>query len=476
VARSDVVAFTVDTPLRSYWRLTSLDVFDGDIWSSHGSYKDVGVDKELKNREGAVATEQFSIGNLSSIWLPVAYRPASTPSIDGVSFDEDADAFITEKPTSDALTYSVRSAVRTLTPDVLRRARSDVRVSDGEVALPPTIDARVAALASQITQGLTTPYDKALAIQQFLRSSPFRYDLSVPAGHNTDAVVRFLFVTKRGYCEQFAGTYAVLARLAGLPTRVAVGFTSGERDDATGRWTVRELHAHAWPEVHLGSAGWVAFEPTPGRGIPGAESYTGAAESQADTRRPTSASTLVPTTIKFDPGALTGGPGATTTTQVTPTTVPAQATPHGRPIWRVFAWIAVALAAIVALVSVVPLTASARRRRRWSAAATPTAKVLVAWTDTDEALRFAGAAVRRSHTPTERVASVGTTIGEGGVATLSRLAELVDVAAYAPDDAVSPTDADTARRDAGEVRRDAFATKSRWKFLVFAVNPRRLRR
>ena len=126
-----------------------------------------------------------------------------------------------------------------------------------------------------------------MAIQQYLRSSPFRYDLSVPAGHSGDSVARFLFVTKRGYCEQFAGTFAVLARLAGLPTRVAVGFTQGERDDATGVSTVRELNAHAWPEVFLGSAGWVAFEPTPGRGIPGAESYTGAVESQADSRRPT---------------------------------------------------------------------------------------------------------------------------------------------------------------------------------------------
>ncbi|MEY2425603.1 MAG: hypothetical protein QOI61_1175 [Actinomycetota bacterium] len=472
VARSDEVAFTVETPLKAYWRLTSLNVFDGDIWSSHGSYKDVDADDALKNREGVVSTQRFSISSLQSIWLPVAYRPSTTPSIQDISFDDNADAFITEQPTSDGLVYEVKSAVREFTPDLLRRARP-LAVDDDELALPNTIDPRVAALATQITQGLATPYEKAFAIQQYLRSSPFRYDLSVPAGHSSDSVARFLFVTKRGYCEQFAGTFAVLARFAGLPTRVAVGFTQGEQD-ATGAFVVRELNAHAWPEVFLGSAGWVAFEPTPGRGIPGAQSYTGAVESQADSRRPTVASTLVPTTVQADPTAPASG-SATTTTAVTPTTVPQRSSTGGSPLWRVLAMIVLALGAIGALVAVVPLTVAARRRRRWSAATTPTDKVLVAWMDTDEALRFAGAPVRRSHTPTERVATAAPAISEGGVATLTRLAELVDVAAYAPEAAVSATDAEAAWRDAGDVRRDAFATKSRWKFLLFVIDPRRLR-
>jgi transglutaminase-like putative cysteine protease len=474
VARSDVVAFTVETPLRAYWRITSLDVFDGDIWSSHGSYQDVDAGEPLKGRAGEVATQRFSVGNLRSIWLPVAYRPASTPTIDGISFDDDADAFITDEATSDGLVYQVSSAVQTLTPAVLRAARP-ASVSKQEVAMPTTVDPRVAVLASQLTQGRSSAYDKALAIQQFLRSPPFRYDLSVPAGHDDDSVARFLFVTKRGYCEQFAGTFAVLARLAGLPTRVAVGFTSGERDDATGSWTVRELHAHAWPEVFIGSAGWVAFEPTPGRGIPGAESYTGAVESQADSRRPGAASTLVPTTLRNDPNAPGALQSGTTTTAVVPTTAPAKIESSRSSVWRVVAYIVAALLVFGGIVSIVPLTASARRRRRYAAAATPKAKVLVAWTDTDEALRFAGASVRGSQTPSERVERAGTAIGDGGVATLTRLAELVDVAAYGPDE-LSVTHAEAAWRDASDVRRRAFATKSRWKFLTFALNPRRLRR
>jgi transglutaminase-like putative cysteine protease len=475
VARSDVVAFTVQSPTRAYWRLTSLDVFDGDIWSSHGSYRDVDSDKDLKNRPGAIASQSYSIQNLRSIWVPVAYRPASTPSIDGMSYDDDADAFITEQQTSDGLNYTVRSAIQEFTPDTLRRALPRT-IADQEVALPAGLDPRVAALANQITQNRTTAYDKAFAIQQYLRSSPFKYDLDVPAGHSNDALARFLFVTKRGYCEQFAGTFAVLARLAGLPTRVAVGFTAGEFDETTGAWTVRELHAHAWPEVFLGSVGWVAFEPTPGRGIPGAESYTGAVESQADTRRPRAASTVVPTTVAS--GGNSNQPadnGTTTTVAPTTTTAPAKSAGAGKTLWKVFALVLLVLAIIGALLAIVPVTMTARRRRRFASAASPTAKVIVAWTDTDEALRFAGAPIRRSHTPTERVESAAPTLDEGGVATLTRLAERVDVAAYSTEP-VTDTDADEAWREATDVRRSAFAMRSRWQLFLFAIDPRRLRR
>ncbi|HUR77214.1 MAG TPA: transglutaminaseTgpA domain-containing protein [Acidimicrobiales bacterium] len=473
VARSDVVAFTVTTPLRSYWRLTSLDVFDGDIWSSHGSYKDVDSDKNLKDRSGDVFAQTFNIMDPRSIWLPVAYRPASTPTADDISFDDKADAFITAQPTSDGLSYAVRSAVPSFTPDALRRTAPGGRIGDDQTALPTNLDPRVSALALQITQGLRTNYEKAYALQQYLRSAPFRYDLSVTPGHGNDALARFLFVTKRGYCEQFAGSFAVLARLAGLPSRVAVGFTAGERDAATGTWTVRELHAHAWPEVYLGSAGWVAFEPTPGRGIPGAESYTGAVEAQADTRRPTAASTAVPTTVSRDAAAPSANLGATTTS-APPAKAP-DSSAGGRPIWRVLAMISAAVALIASLVASIPLTIAARRRRRFASAPTPLAKVIVAWTDTDEALRFAGAPVRRSHTPAERVHSVGDTIGDGGVATLTRLADVVDTAAYSAA-SVSEQSASQAWRDAAEVRRYALATRPRWKTILFSIDPRRLRR
>src|SRR5206468_1301591 len=91
-------------------------------------------------------------------------------------------------------------------------------------------------------------------------------------------MVRFLFVDKSGYCEQLAGTYAAMARAVGLPSRVTIGFTPG--DFKNGSFIVTGRQAHAWPEVFISGYGWVAFEPTPGRGIPGAEEYTGVSVQQ----------------------------------------------------------------------------------------------------------------------------------------------------------------------------------------------------
>ncbi len=468
VNRTNVVAFTVSSPTRAYWRLTSLDDFNGRIWSSKGDYGDVKSSKGLKGRAGNKVTQQFSIADLQSIWLPAAYRPETTPSVEDISYDDNADAFITANETSNGLQYRVTSAIQEFTPAQLRAARP-VGVSGDETALPP-VDPRVSALAAQLAGGKNSAYDKALAIQNFFRSGSFRYDLNVEPGHSTDDVVHFLFETRRGYCEQFAGTFAILARLAGLPTRVAVGFTPGDTDGA-GNYTVRELHAHAWPEVFLGSAGWVAFEPTPGRGMPGAEGYTGAVESQADTARPSSPSTAVPTTQVTTPSNDQGG-GTTTTTAAT--RPPAATDPSGRSWLKIVAIVVGVMLLIAAAIAIVPLLALRRRNRRWTSAADAAERVLVAWSDTNEALRFAGARIRPSDTPAQRVAAVDETLG-GAVATLERLAVTVDIAAYAPP-RLDETDAATARADALEIRRLAFGTQPRLKRWLYLINPRRLRR
>jgi transglutaminase-like putative cysteine protease len=108
---------------------------------------------------------------------------------------------------------------------------------------------------------------------------------------------------RRGYCEQFAGTYAAVARMLGLPSRVAVGFTPGEqRDD--GRYYVQGKYAHAWPEIYFDGVGWVPFEPTPERGNPTEESYTGVAAAQADDGE----TTATPATTAGSGSSLPPGP------------------------------------------------------------------------------------------------------------------------------------------------------------------------
>jgi Transglutaminase-like superfamily len=106
----------------------------------------------------------------------------------------------------------------------------------------------------------------------------------VGAGHSNEALLQFLFETRRGYCEQFSAAFAALARSVGLPARVAVGFTPGVQDDNDPTlFRVRGVHAHAWPEVYLGEYGWVPFEPTITRGPPRAQNWLGIEEEQDTT-------------------------------------------------------------------------------------------------------------------------------------------------------------------------------------------------
>ena len=204
--------------------------------------------------------------------------------------------------TSDGYSYSVTSAMPDWSPDELRAASDDVpdAIAERYLQLPDDFPELAATEAFHITEGATTPYDKALALQNYLRSDRFTYDREVGAGHSNQALLTFLFETRRGYCEQFAATFAALARSAGLPARVAVGFTPGIQDDNDPTlYIVRGVHAHAWPEVYLGEYGWVPFEPTLDRGPPRGSSWLGIDEQQ-DT------STGGPTSTDSDPLAATG--------------------------------------------------------------------------------------------------------------------------------------------------------------------------
>jgi transglutaminase-like putative cysteine protease len=120
--------------------------------------------------------------------------------------------------------------------------------------------------ARSLTRRAENPYEAVLAIESWLRrTGGFSYD-EQPTVQTRDLppLVEFATVTKAGYCQHFAGAMAVMLRLLGIPSRVAVGFTSGTYED--GRWKVTDHNAHAWVEVWFPGQGWVPFDPTPGRG------------------------------------------------------------------------------------------------------------------------------------------------------------------------------------------------------------------
>lgn len=116
-------------------------------------------------------------------------------------------------------------------------------------------------LARRLAAGASTPYQFVQAVENYLGHG-FVYDENPPG--SPYPLVSFLFASRHGYCQQFAGAMALLLRMGGVPAHVSVGFTSGRRDTATGAWLVTDYDAHAWVEAWFPRYGWVRFDPTPG--------------------------------------------------------------------------------------------------------------------------------------------------------------------------------------------------------------------
>jgi transglutaminase-like putative cysteine protease len=410
VNQSDVELFTVGSPQPAYWRLTALDEYDLRIWRSSRSYGD--ADGELgggvPDALGAPLDHNVAITALDTVWLPAAFSPRQVSNPSQVRFDEESSSLLIRRSTLPAgLTYQVLSMVPIVTPQILAAVDAPVPpfIEERYLALPDNFPDRFRDLAQQITAGANTPYEKALSLQNWFRTT-FTYDVNVPPGHGATAIDAFIS-QRRGYCEQFAGTFAAFARSIGLPARVAVGFTPGELGD-DGRYHVRGRNAHAWPEVYLGGIGWLPFEPTPGRGEPGAESWTGVPPDQegGPAGTPDGTATTTPTTgtVAPPPGPRTetgdeellalpaiGGGGS-----------PSSAGVDGASTASRVALILLALAVLAAVGLVVMAFVRERRwTRRWREAPTAPDRVLVTWQHLVDGLRRAGLAVPASDTPQE---------------------------------------------------------------------------
>jgi transglutaminase-like putative cysteine protease len=277
-----VELFRVRAERPAYWRLLALDRFDGRLWTSSDLEARTGrvipgqsllADRLTQPRQGAVTIEQeFLISGLTTPWMPAAFLPRSVFVAGDFRFDPLRDTLVRDGGTGPGLSYSVTSDVMVPSPEQLDSAAapSAEEVDPAYIQLPPNLPPRVAEIARGIVVGQPNAYRRILAIQSHLRR--FTYDEEAPAGHGTDHMLFFLERSRRGYCEQFAGTMAVLLRALGYPSRVAIGFLPGAQDDQ-GAWRVTTDETHAWVEVFFPDFGWLAFEPTPTRVNPMVRSY-----------------------------------------------------------------------------------------------------------------------------------------------------------------------------------------------------------
>lgn len=120
--------------------------------------------------------------------------------------------------------------------------------------------ARTHALAQRLREEAETPDEMARSIMEMFREDFVYSERPPPRDVPLDA---FLFEDREGYCQQFSGAMALMLRMAGVPARVASGFSPGVRDDLRGEWVVRDFDAHSWVEAYLPGAGWVTYDPTP---------------------------------------------------------------------------------------------------------------------------------------------------------------------------------------------------------------------
>jgi len=479
VDQPDVEVFTVNSSRKDYWRITSLDVFDGRIWRSRGSFEKAATELDRTLPDGTAfeaVTQSFTITGLGQIWLPAAYEPAEilgVPDDVTLEYESDSGTLIVDRAreNSDGLSYVLLSAVPNRDVAAIAGAGDSVPgdIAERYLELPDDFSERVRDQAEQIVASADaqTPYEKALALQNFFRDPTlFRYDLEVARGHSADRIEEFVFDIRAGYCEQFAGSYAAMARAVGLPARVAVGFTPGEYDPTIDAYRVNGKHAHAWPEVWIEDIGWLRFEPTPGRGAPGDDVYTGQPEDQEGSAPlPTSPSTTAAPAVNPNlpgPDATTipqGQAGSTTTTTRVPQSDRAESGILGEDqavsAGLIARWVAGLLA--VVLLALTPLAYGIWRARKQQreVADDPRRRIGLAWSTALSALQFMGVETSDSQTPTEVVDQLAESDPDAAE-TLRPLSLDIVRATYGGDAAVP-----SARADAAETATATLAKRAR---------------
>ncbi|MHA7264191.1 transglutaminase TgpA family protein [Arthrobacter sp. TMN-37] len=286
------VTYATNSPEPVYLRAVTLEDFAGQRWEPEQrrderepGLQGMGSESVRSAGEfGATAFTRINTDSYASPWLLAPYAPLSVASLNGRwTWDPKNLSILSfDGGTAVRQEYEVLSTLPDLTQARLRAIRPAPKGAVAEVftELPRDTPDIVRRTTEEVAGELRNPYDQAVAIQNFLRSRDFTYSVDAPVqggydGSSMGVMARFL-ETRSGYCVHYAGTMAVMARAAGIPSRVAVGYTPGTttgevqagRDGIELReFAVDSRNAHAWPELYFNGVGWVRFEPTPSRGV-----------------------------------------------------------------------------------------------------------------------------------------------------------------------------------------------------------------
>ena len=273
---------------RLRWRGIALTNFDGKRWttSERSTQKlQPGEDGWIHTADSPQKNDTPKPGMIYTVYLePLAtdaiFIPGKVISLKGNFTGEGGNSFSTIRRTyilrdsTDTLLNpfhnytAIRYAGFSLLPPMdatkLRTAPTEYSkdITSTYLQLPDALDRRIPELARQATKYAKTPFDKALAIENFLRNR-YTYTLNLTGKPGDDPLAHFLFETRGGHCEYFASSMVIMLRTLGIPSREVNGFLPGEYNDLGGDYIVRASDAHSWVEVYFPSMDWQVFDPTP---------------------------------------------------------------------------------------------------------------------------------------------------------------------------------------------------------------------
>ena len=272
------VLFTVGGTSSQYWRARTYSTYTSTGWTtsdaSFASLEEFPVGPEMQRRRevshsfsvDASTDTLFSGGEPRGHTMPSEGLSRSDAPWDvmQVRFSEGRQFF----PRRRDLAYTATASVSTAAPNTLRSAGTDYPawVTDTYLRLPDTLPGRVRGLAQGIASEPGNPYDKAIALRDFLLNYAYNLDITAPP-KDRDGVDFFLFDSQQGYCDYYASSLVVMLRTVGIPARYALGYAPGLFDGDRQTFHVRELNYHSWAEVYFPGYGWVTVEATPANAL-----------------------------------------------------------------------------------------------------------------------------------------------------------------------------------------------------------------
>ena len=258
-----------------YWRAIALDTYNDGGWSTRDQdtnlhFPDDGYlpIEETAAREDITQNVVNYIPNSSIIYAAPEVVSSSRQMFVDSTPDGAGNEIVSTLRSRFVLTlgdqYEVVSRISNADVQSLQAASTDYPnwVTETFLQVSDELTPETIALAEQLTANFDNPYDKATAVQNYLRENITYNDQIEAPPPDVEPIHYTLFESQEAYCTYYASAMAMMLRSQGIPTRIVNGYAQGDFDDETNSYRVRASNAHTWVEVYFPDYGWIQFEPT----------------------------------------------------------------------------------------------------------------------------------------------------------------------------------------------------------------------